>query len=272
MLGRWLLLLLVTGTHATNILTFNLWTPVLGGGANATQRLELFLQETAPYDVLCLQEIFNLHLFSLSLVGHAKWLEGKLRHYGFTHTIGPSGVDKMFTMEDDGLLIASRYPLTNTTRLLFKRSRIVDTWTRKGVIMTHVDAPTPFYLLNTHLQAYESLTDKRTRFEQIMEMNTLITNEAVNGELVVVCGDLNVDAGTQEYDLIMKYLKAKDTAVNLLTYPSIQPTTRLDYILLLRSGRGASFGCAQSPRLCAQHHGITYNGCSDHWPLHLQLP
>jgi endonuclease/exonuclease/phosphatase family metal-dependent hydrolase len=251
---------------ALRVLTFNMWTPVVGGGANATQRMETFLKEVHEYDVLVLQEVFNVHLLGWMMMGYAKWLVAELNIRGFMYTVLPAGIEEVFTIEDDGLLIASRFPLRNTSQILYKSSVFTDTWTRKGAIITRIHTlDRSIVVVNTHLHAYKGESNVNARFDQLVQLSAALNTDYAN-EYTLLCGDFNFEASSHEYDVVIQLLRARDTGMGLLTYPSKNADVRIDYILLLNAPADADV-TATSPHLCATHAGKSYNGCSDHWPL-----
>ena len=169
-----LLLLALQTAGALRILSLNMWTPVFGGGPNAKQRMEALMAEVGSYDVVALQEVFNLHLFHASIVGYATWLDTEFKQRGFNYTVLPLGINDVFTVQDDGLFLASRFPLRRTTQSLFSSPLLVDWWMRKGFQITVIDAPgSQLVLTNTHLHAEEGKRDADIRFNQMLELSLI---------------------------------------------------------------------------------------------------
>ena len=244
----------------TRVLTYNLWTPIIGS-ENATQRLELFVNTTRDYDVLLMQEVFNVHVFDNVVAGHASWLRTQLMDRGFSHFIMPYGSNNIIQMQDDGLMVASRLPMANIDRILYKNKNFWDSWARKGAVLFTVNN---VRFINTHLQAYESHEDAHTRFQQLQELKDLIDQS----EKTVLGGDLNIVAGTREYEVAIELLGMKDSTHprSAVTYPSHAPTERLDYFLLHKAS-----GTSRPQPLCWEHVGEAYRGCSDHIALSINV-
>ena len=245
---------------STRVLTYNLWTPIIGSD-NATKRLEMFVNETRDYDVLMMQEVFNMHVFNNVIAGHAASLKEQLEDRGFSHFIMPYGSNNILQMQDDGLMVASRKPMAEVDRILYVSKNVWDTWARKGAIMFTVEN---VRFINTHLQAYESHEDQHTRFQQLQELKTHIDPQ----RKTVLGGDLNIIAGSREYNIAMELLGMVDSTQprKALTYPSKNPVERLDYLLLQNLN-----ATSRLHHMCWEHVGDEYRGCSDHIALSIKL-
>ena len=245
---------------STRVLTYNLWTPIIGS-ENATKRLELFVNETRDYDVLMMQEVFNMHVFNNVIAGHAAWLKVQLEDRGFSHFIMPYGSNNILQMQDDGLMVASRKPMAEVHRILYVNKNVWDTWARKGAVMFTVEN---VRFINTHLQAYESYEDQHTRFQQLQELKIHMNPH----QKTVLGGDLNIVAGSREYNTAMVLLGMVDSTNprHAVTYPSKNPVERLDYLLLQNFNRTSHL-----QHMCWQHAGDEYRGCSDHIALSMTI-
>jgi endonuclease/exonuclease/phosphatase family metal-dependent hydrolase len=161
-------------------------------------RAELFLDHVLPnYDVVCLQEMFNLPLSSRrhEFILDAKdsgffWHHASSR----THSLSPS--------IDGGLLILSRFPIVRKDILTFTSAAFADWYASKGVLycLIQLGPKEPHYIhvFCTHLQAtYDDKgreTSERVRKDQLDQTVSFIEKCVQNRELwpILICGDLNV--------------------------------------------------------------------------------
>ncbi len=176
----------------------------------------------ASYDLVCIQE---------NLVHHVRErLEALRRAAGFAELwfdpIGPEIATG--TYFGGGLAILSRWPI---------RARFVrlttgagpDLYARKGFTVAEVTLPTgsTVRLVNTHLQAdYNYLpgpTCSGVRTRQIAELaRTLGSPDAAPPPATILCGDLNIPHGTEEYLALVGLLGGSLTDITaeagLITY------------------------------------------------------
>lgn len=175
------------------LLTFNIcFTPkempaVFGGLAPWEERVDSVVEliEEADSDVVCLQEIFDHKAYDV--------LYEKLQsNYAHIYTdIGPLDGTKNFLSIGfgSGLLVASKYPLTNPTfhpfskdnpylnRGVFSFSFLSDDVNEWGTIYT------------THLEPFKK--GEKLRKKEIKEIISIMEKNQVDGPSVL-CGDLNL--------------------------------------------------------------------------------
>ena len=251
------------------ILTQNVWTPVAGSGPHSRARLTQLVDNVSDYDVLLLQEVFHLHVFGKRKLGHGAWLEAALRKAGFNHIVLPK-LHRGIQIQDSGLMVASKYPISNVRHIVYVAKRHPELWTAKGAIGLQINIPDlpPLSFINTHLQAWEGSANAGVRSWQILQLRQMVDTEKWHD--VIVCGDFNLDSALTdnfEYYSMMRILDPVLDPEGLgtnCTYPSSNPVNRLDYILhhkpkdwKLLNVKRIKIG---DPTV---HNG--YSGCSDHY-------
>jgi endonuclease/exonuclease/phosphatase family metal-dependent hydrolase len=165
------------------------------------ERLEAspVLETLSSYDIVCVQEnMLDGVRERLTRLGEAAGF-----HEPWFDPMGPSGEDK--TLVSGGLLILSRFPMrTHFVRL--PRGVGPDAYARKGFALAEVRLPggRELYVANTHLQADDariSLEEcKAVRWAQLEALRDGLLPLLRDGAPVVLCGDLNVAWGSEEYE------------------------------------------------------------------------
>lgn len=152
----------------------------------------------AEHDIVCVQE----HL----LEGVRARLDAIRRAAGFSSAwfdpMGPDMEDGTFV--GGGLAIFSRFPM-DVRFVRLPRGTGPDGFARKGFAVADVRLPSGrvVHVVNTHLQADDPLVPledcRAARAAQIAELAAAVSATLDRGP-TIVCGDLNVIHGTDEYD------------------------------------------------------------------------
>jgi endonuclease/exonuclease/phosphatase family metal-dependent hydrolase len=163
------------------------------------ERLELLVRHVLPhYDIVALQEVFWFWNFRLgTLLKEAQ----ALGFHWYTSNAAPPLSSRKFI--DGGLLILSRFPITETRKRIYTNGVQIDGWAAKQALYAkvHISPTTHIHVVTTHTQAdYASNStnaqNATTRMSQIREIGELIHDvwreDPHKGE-VIVMGDLNVD-------------------------------------------------------------------------------
>ncbi|GJQ12516.1 hypothetical protein GpartN1_g4307.t1 [Galdieria partita] len=212
------------------ILSYNIFIRPPGVTSNGNdykdERLVRFLSHMMHYDIICLQELFTL--------GSDRWqaLTKAARIFGFYYEahLQRNLFSWLPKIVDGGVTILSKFPIVATDSIFFKRSSYstIDCIVAKGVLYAKVELPfmEPRYLhlFSTHLQAgdeplEEMMRIKLNQLEQAREFIYSKLNSEMK-ELVVFCGDLNVNGRTsvvdgrdsQEYFKMMQLLSASPSS------------------------------------------------------------
>lgn len=158
------------------------------------------------FDVVCLQELFQeIHLQSF---------------FAQTTVDFPWAARGAYW---SGLVILSRYPLTNTGFVSFKRATGADKLAAKGILYTLAHTPRgKIWILNTHLQSGRSRTQYYMRKHDQLPLlwQTIDVLTTLGDYRMLVMGDFNFDAQANEYREVARVFNAiqiSDISQNLLS-------------------------------------------------------
>lgn len=119
---------------------------------------------------------------------------------------------KLKQIQDSGLFVVSKFPMTVLDQVIFKNCAKADCMSSKSAILVEVTLPSgkQAQMINTHLQAWDepkTVEIRKKQFEQIKEM---MKKHQKPGVPQILIGDLNVDgkegAGT-EYPLSLELME-----------------------------------------------------------------
>ena len=253
------------------LLQQNCWTPLFGSGGDKTDRMNAFVEEAGAYDVLVLQEVFGSWLGWRRVLGYAPTLVHDLKLRGFTHFLTPR--PSLFQFQDNGLLIASKFPLENAFEVVFEDWTSKEIWTAKGALGVRL-AGRNLTIVNTHLNAYEGSSQRDTRRAQLMQLQ----RELPHTPDVIISGDLNVDmlahnCSNPEFTDMVDILAPlgplgplvpplRDACAYPPTWPSDRPTRRYNYILHQRT-EGWQLATLERVTI-GKMRGPGFSGVSDH--------
>ena len=163
------------------------------GDAKWERLIPLVAQLLLPHDVLALQEVWAFRRQLLSM----------LRAAGFAHIVLPQPAAHG-ALIDSGLVIASRFPITEARRVLFRggasgcKPAGADRHASKGVLYAAVAAPNGqrYHVFNTHLQATytrePSAAEAAALRCQLAALVRFVDAHAPGGEAAIVAGDFNM--------------------------------------------------------------------------------
>jgi endonuclease/exonuclease/phosphatase family metal-dependent hydrolase len=203
------------------------------GGWYSAQRLNTFADwllnnSTQFYDIICLQEVFvcnPLLLLSYGSGQRANLIERVKSKYPYSYTANAP----WFGVQDSGCLILSAHKIEPCHQESFSGYSLSELATHKGYMCCKITiANKDLIVINTHLDAGMSAAVRPRQLEQI---NDHITTCHANHK-VILCGDLNVQYGSREYNDMLKSLSINrlmdSTPTAAATYARL---FRLDYIL-----------------------------------------
>jgi endonuclease/exonuclease/phosphatase family metal-dependent hydrolase len=228
-----------TPDHVLDVLTFNAaLLPELAASTGQSERAARMAPHLMGYDVLVLQELFvNRHREAL--------LAALADAYPYrTALVGADGARELPWRQDGGTVVLSRWPIEREAQLLFGEvcsgsdcladKGVAYAAVRKGAHVIHVFA--------THAQSVYGRRVEEVRAAQFALLRAFVDAQAIpDDELVIVAGDLNVDAFTPELDVMLGVLRAAwpsvvgdarftwDPETNALAYG---PQEWLDYVLV----------------------------------------
>ncbi|SHH10028.1 sphingomyelin phosphodiesterase [Streptoalloteichus hindustanus] len=259
------------------------------------QRADLIARQgvLSGQDVVVLQEAFDNEASARLLANlaaeypHQTPVLGRSRE-GWDATTGPFSD---LAVEDGGVSVVSRWPIRERRQHVFTQKCGAETFAQKGFAYVRLAAPSgAVHVIGTHLQAEDGGCDDAAavRASQLDEIRRFVDERRVPAaEPVFVVGDLNVVAGSAEFDRALARLDARrptfaghpfswDPGTNSVTaaqYPGQAPQ-HLDYVLPLN---GHPVAATWTNRTTAVHspkwtvkswfREYTYTDFSDHYPV-----
>ncbi|ORX45775.1 Endonuclease/exonuclease/phosphatase [Piromyces finnis] len=150
------------------------------------------------YDVIAFQECFS---FGSSRIDKIK---EKAKKHGINYF---SNSKKKYSWNigiDGGLCLLSRFPVVNKKMYYFKNGCHSDAYSEKGVLFNEIEMPNGnhLFIFTSHTQAsYEHFPDinsesvrvRLSQFTEIRKFITEMTGNAKPDDIVLLCGDLNVN-------------------------------------------------------------------------------
>jgi len=201
-------------TMLLRVLYWNVWClPAIATDKkhSAYERAKLIAPYTVGYDVVILNEAWP------------KWIKDVFRrHYSYSCTTS----SKWYKIFDSGLIILSRYPISNVRSHLYSEESNWDWFVTKGVLQCDITIPLAgstktMTFATTHMQAYEDSLAQHARKIQTNELiNFINTNPHASDFLLI--GDINMEhypnpatndqiVRTQCYDQILARTGLVDT-------------------------------------------------------------
>lgn len=177
-------------------------------------RLEDFIKILHNYDIICLQEVFGTYNSRKSKLIRAASKNGLFFYVELT---APSFYSKYIA--DGGVIILSRFPILKYSIHHYHYGVLSDSLAQKGVIYAQIAIGEGIlHLFTTHTQAsYNNdlydlfIASYKTRLDQINQLgefiDTILVSEYYeNTDLVLLCGDMNIDAlKYYKCDIVSKY-------------------------------------------------------------------
>lgn len=177
------------------LLCLNTWMiPFLRRMANTRSRL--IGKNSQDYDFVMLQEVFNRRQRGII----TKEINREARFENRYQTTPLSRINS-------GLFNLSKYKIVSSSFKRFSRCGGAQCWSGKGVLHTRVRLPNNAELdiYNTHLQPFNS--GESIRKTQMLEVLRLIEQTNDGKRAVILTGDFNVSASSNEYHLIINQLE-----------------------------------------------------------------
>lgn len=198
-------------------------------------------------DLACFQELFSSTA--------RETLRRRLSHL-YPHMYLDDSVGKFLVGVNSGLGIISKYPLAEHTLYTYTEYKNIEYFAKKGVMGVRTSVPAPLvsrlssiYIFTTHMQtgghppilSWFNTTDAGIiKLHQLREAANHI-HSLVNdpNALVVLCGDLNMDAteipaGLQELRKVFPSARdVYDLASTPVTYSVEDQHKRIDYFIVL---------------------------------------
>lgn len=231
------------GPYDVKLLTYNIFLrpPLIRNNADdfKNERLTEFIRSHLQnYDIVCLQEMFNLANYRQQILLKAAQEKG-FPYYA--KSVDPHWLSGKFI--DAGLVILSKYPILETDGMIYCAGNQIDSWAAKQVIYAKIQiSPTFFvHVFTTHMQAsyfdnHESVNviNDKARASQVQEIADFVKRKTEGSPYPsIIAGDFNIDSRDEnmEYKYMMDTLiAAKPTMKDLLkeTY-NTHPITYGDF-------------------------------------------
>jgi hypothetical protein len=126
---------------------------------------------------------------------------------------------------DSGLMILSKYPITNVDYHLYEEGSDWDWFTSKGILGCNItlNQRTPLYIITSHMQAGNTKIDGRNRLNQSIELIRFLRSKVTDPYNTFFIGDINMrpvdiaeptdDDIIREgcLDMIIKHMNPPDT-------------------------------------------------------------
>ena len=194
------------GALVLDVLTFNAaLLPVVAAETRQAERAGRMAQHLVGYDVLVLQEVFV-----------NSWREALLDELADAYPyrgdlVGSDGARMMPWRQDGGVIILSRWPVERRATHLFETTCSgSDCLADKGVGYVAIRVgERRVHVFGTHAQSVYGARPREVRAAQFAQMQAFVAAQAIPpDEPVVLAGDFNVDAFTDELDAMLATLRA----------------------------------------------------------------
>ncbi|XP_002739137.1 sphingomyelinase C-like [Saccoglossus kowalevskii] len=154
------------------------------------------VEQLGDVDVIVLQEVFMGGCFP-GVVS----LRDLFRHHGFPHMTNKVGDRDTGFLEDGGVYIVSRWPITEQHETIFEATHYMeaDAFAAKGVIYAKIiktvkGTSRNYHVFGTHMQAQIGDIHDSVREDQAKEMRAFMKDQNIPfSEPVIYAGDFNCD-------------------------------------------------------------------------------
>lgn len=208
-------------TAKARVLSYNLNILPRGSGGFQHERIDTFLSAVDSYDVLLLQEVYATSYLPYALQKpfcYQKMLLDGLKAKGFKYYV-ISRQPSYFTMlkynvcSDNGLIIASRFPIWHRGSYTFRNHERAEATVSKGCLFAEIEIPSDdsdksasVVFFNVHLKPEDGLPSESSQLQQVRRFVKAALSE-VEGSIAagddasgpprqrphfVIAGDFNV--------------------------------------------------------------------------------
>ncbi|KAF9115873.1 hypothetical protein BGX27_005939 [Mortierella sp. AM989] len=201
-----------------------------------------------------------------------------------------SGSYSSTTPENGGVVILSKWPITQRRQHIYKDACGADWWSNKGFAYVAINYQgTNIHVIGTHAQSQDSGCSsgqaESCRSSGFTAMRSFIDSLNIPAnELVIISGDLNVKRDTPEYSSMLTRLNANqpstfdghswtwDPQTNEIAgynYPG-DPAEYLDYVLTDNKHKAVNSFVQTSLKVKSPEYilkSVAYHEYSDHYPV-----
>lgn len=169
------------------------------------------MYQTLPeltHDVMFFQEAF-----------HDKHRKKIMQHLEATHPYAAAPVKgkKIFQIQDSGLFIVSKYPMTVLDQIIFDHCTNSDCMSSKSALLVEITMPSgkKIQFVNTHLQAWSAPKAMAIRKVQLEQIKTMINKYQTPSVPQILAGDLNIDGKLAiEYNEALRLMEMTSTPLD----------------------------------------------------------
>lgn len=207
----WLLLLLIplsAFAQEFKVLTWNTFLiPPPWNMSKQNERTNVMkeLLPTLAHDVMFFQEAF-----------YNKERRKLIKALKKTHpySVVPKAGKKLKQIQDSGLFMVSKYPMTVVDQVIFDNCAKADCMSSKTAIMVEITLPSgkKAQMINTHLQAWNEPKTIAIRKKQLEEIKAMMAKHQKPGIPQILIGDINVDGKVEpEYSASLELMEMTST-------------------------------------------------------------
>lgn len=257
------------------LLSYNVWALLKGiVSKQVPERLSQLPAWLKGYDAIVFSELFDNS-------NRQKLLATIASEFPYQTKV----VDRSGSIEDGGVLIASRWPISVESQITYNDCRSSDCLSAKGVMYARINKNDQVYnVFATHAQAFSGSANVSVREKQFRQLKSFIDSRNISSsEPVIIAGDLNVDraAFPVEYMNMLNILNATEvprnggllfTADGSINHWNSDAGEILDYVLYSKAhlSPGSSQAKVIVPRSISSSLFTQYD-LSDHFAVYADM-
>ena len=203
-------------------------------------RFPLIGEKTKEYELSLLQEDYAHHRKLVSFTkSESKIFRGRLGNKLLCPICTGSGLTSIANLPQDWNIEVANESFKTCSGWIFGWN---DCFAKKGFQILKITPPLKesLFFVNTHLDAGSRKSDREARKNQLNQIISTL-NETINGEALILAGDLNLNSKNSEDLKLLQNLKEKLSLTDAFLNISVDEKWQvLDYILF-RKGKSHTF-------------------------------
>jgi len=192
-----------TASNQLNVLAYNIYTILTQTKSSIDDRVGNLPAVLHNNDVIVFSEAFNNS-------ARSDLKKSMASEYPYNTKV----VDKSGALEDGGVFIMSKWPITAEHQTVYNDCNAEDCLSPKGVMYARIDKNGQnYHIFGSHTQAWANDKAQAARALQFQQLRSFIDSRNIPAdEAVIVAGDLNVDKlhYSSEYELMLQILNASE--------------------------------------------------------------
>jgi endonuclease/exonuclease/phosphatase family metal-dependent hydrolase len=239
------------GAGPLTVMTYNVHSCLGTDHKHSPRRIARVIAQADP-DIVALQEL-DVGRQRSGQIDQAHEIAGHLRMDHEFHAALRVG-DEQY-----GNAILSRYPIEVVKADALPMCPGPKRREPRGALWVRIQLPAgPLHVINTHIGLRRK--EKRAQIASLLSNDWL--GSIADDEPVILCGDLNLSARAQPFEMLQQTLRSARIASHnnrpCPTWPTLWPVTQIDHILLR--------GPIEVDEFCSRKTHLTRTA-SDHYPL-----